>query len=183
VREPPERRCIGQYHLMLSTHVEDHERAKRFCADCPAFDWCERDRDDQLRGPYKIGVHGTLAGKLYDDGKRVTTGNGFADDCPQCGASDGHPCKSPAGTTLHTTHRARLLGLPQCRLCATPFTPSRQNNHYCSKVCSREATRARKAREFVKQKNACVTCLAPTSKTYCRTCAAKMGQAARQAAS
>jgi hypothetical protein len=73
MREPPERRCLGNEPLMLSTHPADHSQAKKFCADCPAATWCRRETDEALAHPsYGLGVEGTWAGVLYRDGRVVT---------------------------------------------------------------------------------------------------------------
>ena len=72
-RETPERRCLGNEQTMWSTHPEDHQRAKAFCAECPAFDWCQRFTQRCLDDTsYGLGVEGTWAGVLYRDGRVVT---------------------------------------------------------------------------------------------------------------
>jgi hypothetical protein len=180
--DEPRALCAGDDDLFLSTHPTAHEDAAAVCAVCPRFALCEKDRDDQLRGPYKIGVHGTLAGELYDDGKHVTTKVSVG-DCPQCGVIDGERCKSPRGIALGKPHRSRLLGLPACGICGGAFRPGRSHMRYCSKDCSMEAIREKKRRHFASKQAACNVCLAPTSATYCRSCAAKVARAARDLAS
>lgn len=77
MREPPERRCLGNTQLFTSAHPADHNRAKEFCAECPAAMWCKREVEKALAHPsYGLGVEGTWAGVLYRDGRKVTTGRG-----------------------------------------------------------------------------------------------------------
>ena len=76
-RETPERRCIGNDQLMLSTHPQDHQQAKKFCADCPALTWCQRHTQRCLEDEsYGLGVDGTWAGVLYVNGRVSTSGRG-----------------------------------------------------------------------------------------------------------
>jgi hypothetical protein len=181
--DEPRALCAGDDDLFLSTHPDAHEDAAAICAVCPRLELCKTDLADQLRGPYKIGVHGTLAGKLYDDGKQVTSKVSVG-HCPQCGAADGERCVSAnSGVPLGQPHRARQLGLPDCGICGTTFSPSRSHMRYCSKDCSAEAIREKKRRHFAAKQAACNICLAPTSATYCRSCAAKLARAARDLAS
>lgn len=73
-REAPEKRCANQdWALMTSTHPDDHIIAKKFCADCPALQWCQTFAAQCLADPaYGLGVEGTWAGVLYRDGRVVT---------------------------------------------------------------------------------------------------------------
>ena len=81
-RDPAERHCATQDpDLFTSTAIADHEQAASFCADCPAFTWCARKRDEFLASIWGLGMDGTWAGELFRDGRKVTTSK----VCHACG--------------------------------------------------------------------------------------------------
>lgn len=138
-RETPEPRCLGNEALMLSTRPDDHQLAKAFCAECPAFAWC-RAACDQTRRDYPGGVEGTWAGDLYANGRQIG-GRSSIGNCPVCHVPDGRPCRSRTGNALGTPHLARVKGKKQCRICNTEFQTSRRRLRYCSDLCAAEGVR------------------------------------------
>lgn len=144
-REPAERRCNGNTYLFDSTNNTDHERAREFCDECPAFDWCHQLARDTQRA-YPGGLEGTWAGSLYRDG-RLITGNASVGNCPACGATDGRQCQSKNGKPASTPHLARVTGDQTCRICSATFRPTRRHLRYCSEPCATEGVR-RKHRRY-----------------------------------
>jgi hypothetical protein len=135
---------MGLTDLFLSTDRRHHEDARALCLECPALIWCMGETAKALRtktlGP---GMHGTWAGVLYSDGKRIM-GRVSIGHCTHCGAEDGEVCTSATGLKLGRPHRARILGRPRCGGCGDEFTPrSSANTCYCSEVCSQAARKAR----------------------------------------
>jgi hypothetical protein len=64
-------KCIGKSALFESVDSESHEAAKALCDGCDFIDQCRKLRDTREKGGGVPYLHGTWAGELWFDGKRM----------------------------------------------------------------------------------------------------------------